>query len=652
MKTMPCGPAMRRWPCRRRSAATARRCAARTGSTVQIRVGLNSGEVVVRAIGNDLHMDYSAIGQTTHLAARMEQLAHAREHSADGRDPAAGRGVRPGQAAWARCRSRGCRSPWRCSSWWALARPGRACRRLRRGGSPASWGGRRSSRPSTRPWSRPGPGHGQVVAVIGEPGVGKSRLFYEFTHAPSHPGLAPPREQLGLLWQGHPLSPRHRPAQGLLPDRGPRRRAARSARRSPASCSRWIAALGPTLPAFLALLDVPVEDPQWQALDPPQRRQRTLDALKRLLLRESQVQPLLLVFENLHWIDAETQAFLDSLVESLPDRPPAPPGQLPPRVPARLGQQDLLHPAPARPAAPGERRGTPAGPPGGRRRAGAAQAALDRAHRGQPLLPGGERADPGGDAGAGRRAGGLSPGAGRCRASRCRPRCRRCWRRASTGCRRRRSASCRPPPSSARRCPSRSSRPLPRCPRSRSAWASPICRPPSSSTRRASSPSIEYTFKHALTQEVAYETLLQERRRALHARIVEALEALAGDRVAEQVERLAHHALRGEVWDKALAYCRQAGEKAMARSAYREAVGYFEQALSALPHLPETARHARAGHRSPARPALGALAVWRLGAYPGVSARGRGPRGSPRRPASAGTGLALSVRPFPLHGRV
>jgi tetratricopeptide (TPR) repeat protein len=71
----------------------------------------------------------------------------------------------------------------------------------------------------------------------------------------------------------------------------------------------------------------------------------------------------------------------------------------------------------------------------------------------------------------------------------------------------------------------------------------------------------------------------------LHARIVEVLEAFAGDRVTEQVERLAHHALRGEVWAKALMYCRQAGEKAMARSAYREAVGYFEQALSALPHL-------------------------------------------------------------------
>src|SRR5262249_1551708 len=96
-------------------------------------------------------------------------------------------------------------------------------------------------------------------------------------------------------------------------------------------------------------------------------------------------------------------------------------------------------------------------------------------------------------------------------------------------------------------------------------------------------PEHAYTFKHALTHEVAYGGLLQERRRVLHARIVETLERLSADRLAEQVEHLAHHALRGEAWDKAVAYCRQAGEKAMARSAYREAVGYFEQALGALP---------------------------------------------------------------------
>jgi predicted ATPase len=113
----------------------------------------------------------------------------------------------------------------------------------------------------------------------------------------------------------------------------------------------------------------------------------------------------------------------------------------------------------------------------------------------------------------------------------------------------------------------------------------PPRRPPPS---RSSPPDQNrHRFKHALTHEVAYGGLLQERRRALHTRIVEALERLDPDRLPEQVERLAHHALRGEVWDKALAYLRQAGEKAMARSAHREAVGYFEQALSALSHLPE-----------------------------------------------------------------
>ena len=112
-----------------------------------------------------------------------------------------------------------------------------------------------------------------------------------------------------------------------------------------------------------------------------------------------------------------------------------------------------------------------------------------------------------------------------------------------------------------------------------------------------------YTFKHALTHEVAYGSLLQERRRLLHARIVEVLEALAPARGAEvasgaknlpagsqgpdQVERLAHHALRGEVWNKAVTYCQQAGVRASKRAAFREAVASFEQALQALAHLSE-----------------------------------------------------------------
>src|SRR5262249_6542143 len=76
-------------------------------------------------------------------------------------------------------------------------------------------------------------------------------------------------------------------------------------------------ALEPLLPPLLALLDVPVEDALWQNLDPPQRRQRTLDAVKRLLLREGEAQPLLVGFEDMNWVEAEPQALLDSLVESL-----------------------------------------------------------------------------------------------------------------------------------------------------------------------------------------------------------------------------------------------------------------------------------------------------------------------------------------------
>ena len=162
-----------------------------------------------------------------------------------------------------------------------------------------------------------GAGHGQVVAVVGEAGVGKSRLVYECLPFPPHPGLARARERLGVLRQGHALFP----VLDLL------KRYAHVEDRDDTRTIRAKVtgqvltlddALQETVPALLWLLDALPEDHPFLTLDPPQRRQRTLDALKRLVIRESQVQPLLLVFEDLHWIDAETQALLDSLVESLP----------------------------------------------------------------------------------------------------------------------------------------------------------------------------------------------------------------------------------------------------------------------------------------------------------------------------------------------
>jgi tetratricopeptide (TPR) repeat protein len=101
-------------------------------------------------------------------------------------------------------------------------------------------------------------------------------------------------------------------------------------------------------------------------------------------------------------------------------------------------------------------------------------------------------------------------------------------------------------------------------------------------------PDLEYTFKHALINDVAYGSLLHDRRRVLHAKIVEAIETLYPDRLTDQLEPLAYHAFRSEVWERAVSYLRQAGAKAFARSANREAVACFEQALVALQHLPET----------------------------------------------------------------
>jgi predicted ATPase len=155
------------------------------------------------------------------------------------------------------------------------------------------------------------------VAVIGEPGVGKSRLFWELLHAHQLRGWRVLESRAASYGKDTPYLPvidLLKAYFGIEP--GDDARTVRE--KLTGKLLTLDRLLEPMLPAFLALLDMPVEDPHWQTLDPPQRRQRTLEAVKHLLLRESHVQPLLLVFEDLHWIDAETQAVLDSLVESLP----------------------------------------------------------------------------------------------------------------------------------------------------------------------------------------------------------------------------------------------------------------------------------------------------------------------------------------------
>ena len=287
-----------------------------TGVPLHIRVGVNSGEVVVRAIGSDLHMDYTAVGQTTHLAARLEQMAMpgtiliATEtlQLAEGYVVVKPLGERPIKGLDASIEVFEVIGAGTVRSRLQAA----AARGLTR------FVGRDAELEQLRQaLERAGAGHGQVVAVVGDAGVGKSRLFWEFTH--SH------RTQGWLVVESSSVS--YGKATAFLPliellrtyfqteARDDARKIREKVTGKLLSLDR---ALEPSLPALLWLLDVPVDDPQWQRLDPPRRRQHTLDGIRRLLLRESQVQPLLLVFEDLHWIDTETQALLDTMVESLP----------------------------------------------------------------------------------------------------------------------------------------------------------------------------------------------------------------------------------------------------------------------------------------------------------------------------------------------
>jgi hypothetical protein len=284
------------------------------GVTVQIRVGLNSGEVVVRAIGNDLRMDYTAVGETTHLAARMEQLAHAGTvliapatfDLVEGLIAVNPLGPVP---------VKGPSTPWRSTRSPASVRRARLQAAARRGLT-RFVGRDAETEVLRRSLERAAAGHGQVVAIVGEAGVRKSRLHWEFTAVAPRGWLAGAQEPFGVVREGYAVPPCHRAAEDISRDRGARRRAAGSRARG-GQLLTLDRTLEPLLTPLLALFDVSFHDAALDALDPTQRRQRILDAVKRLLLRASQVQRLILVVADLHWIDSESQALLDALIESL-----------------------------------------------------------------------------------------------------------------------------------------------------------------------------------------------------------------------------------------------------------------------------------------------------------------------------------------------
>jgi class 3 adenylate cyclase/tetratricopeptide (TPR) repeat protein len=554
------------------------------GVPIHIRVGLNSGEVVVRSIGSDLHMDYTAVGPTTHLAARMEQMAMpgsilltpAVLGLAEGFVQVSTLGPVP---------VKGLEAPVDVYELVGASGIQRRLQATAARGLTRFVGRETEMEALSQALERARAGHGQVVACVGEAGVGKSRLVYEFLH--SH------RTQGWLILESSSAS--YGKATAYLPvcdllkaychleDRDDLRTVRAKVTGQVLTLD---AALQDTVPAVLALFEALPADSPFLSLDPLQRRRRTLEALKRVLLRESQVQPLLLVFEDLHWIDSETQAVLDLLVDSLPTarvlvlvnyRPeyqhgwgsktyytqvrldPLPEASADTLLQVLLGDDPGLGPLTQLLIA--RTQGNPffleesvrtlveTGVLVGERGTYRLEKPLDSLQvpaTVQALLA--------------------------ARIDRLPPEDKRLLQTAAV-------IGTEVPWPLLQAIADTTDEVLYRS--LAQLQAAEFLYETSLFPERA------YTFKHALTHEVAYESLLHERRRTLHAHLVEALEVLAGDRRDDQVERLAHHALRGEVWPKALAYGRQAGDKAQTRSAYREAVVCYEQALNTLPHLPE-----------------------------------------------------------------
>jgi class 3 adenylate cyclase/tetratricopeptide (TPR) repeat protein len=556
------------------------------GIEVHIRVGINSGEVVVRSIGSDLRMDYTAVGQTTHLAARMEQLAPpgVTRLTAETVGLAEGfihvkplgaipvKGIAEPREVFELVGASAVRTRLQAARARGFTRfigRGVELEQVRQAAEHARCGG------------------GQIVAVVGEAGVGKSRLLHEFIHSHHSHGwlvLEASSVSYGKATPFLPVTDLLR-AYLRIEDRD-------DARNVRAKTIGTVLALDRTLenvvPAITWLLDALEPDDSFLMLEPVQRRQRAVEGIKRLLVRESRVQPLLLVFEDLHWIDVETQAVLDSLVASVPTAPvllavnyrpeyrhdwgaktyyrqlridPLPPESADKLLETLLGSDASVRPL---------------------------KALLIERTEGNPLfLEESVRAlvETGalvGEAGAYRLARAADaiqvPATVQAilatRIDRLPPELKRLLQAASV-----------------------IGKDVP------FVLLEVIADVTGDDLRHALSdlqaaeflyearlfPDLEYTFKHALTHDVAYGSLLEDRRCHLHAAVVGAIERLHADRLGEVVELLAHHAVRGRIGAKAVRYLRQAGAKAVARSANQEAVRLFETALDLLAEMPETA---------------------------------------------------------------
>ncbi len=418
-------------------------------------------------------------------------------------------------------------------------------------------------------------GHGQIVGIVGEAGIGKSRLLYEFRQAL--------RGEAITYIEGHCLS--YGSTIPYLPGLEILRHACRiSDADAPESVTHKLRVnlqhlgIDPTdaLPYLLQFLGIKDGTESLSQSTPDVIRARTFEILRQMCITASRQRPLIIAVEDMHWIDTASEA-LGGMVESLDGVPlllilTYRPGYRPPWLEKSHVTQIALQPLSAEDSLsvlggllPPARLADPV-----------AQLILSKAEGNPFFLEELARTV--------REQGGLSPAVTvpdtveevlLARINRLPERERRLLQSAAVVGK---SVSVDV------------LRAIANLPDPALSDALGQLRAGDFLYEDSSGPEVQYSFKHALTHEVAYASLRPELRRELHARIVDAIETIHSERLIEHVERLAHHALRGELRDKAVTYLRRAGAKAAARPAHRQAVAYFDQALETLQQLPESRR--------------------------------------------------------------
>jgi class 3 adenylate cyclase/tetratricopeptide (TPR) repeat protein len=553
-----------------------------------IRVGLNSGEVLVRSIGSDVNVDYTAVGETTHLAARMEQtatpdailLTQATYRLAEGFVDAKPLGL---------VGIKGLAEP--VETWQLLGAHGVRTRLEARGSALSRFVGREAeTAQAVRALAAAAAGRGQIVAVVGEPGVGKSRICHELARGAAGRG----QRVVESACLSYGTQTAYLPMAGLLEtllDLDPRGEAGTRRAQAVERLRAIDPALGAAPAPILVLLGLPTSDAAWAALDPPLRRQQTLDALRQLILQAARSRPLIVVLEDLQWVDAETQALLDALVDRMAAVPlallvnyrpeyrhgwsgksyyaqlrldPLPPDTVGALLEALLGRDPSLAPLASLL----------------RERTGGNPLFLEESVR--SLVETGALRGTAGDYRLARPVPSMEVPASvqavlAARIDRLAPQDKRLLQCAA-------AIGYEVPLPLLRAIAGVDETAL------RDGLARLQAGELVYETRLY--PDVEYTFKHALTHDVAYGSLLREQRRTLHATIAAALEAGAAE---EHAAALAHHAGLGEDWPRAARWARVAADQAAALCADAESVALYEQALTALARLPETAETARAG---------------------------------------------------------